>query len=146
MRVEQLEIENFRNYQYAKIDSFDAEMNIICGNNAQGKTNLLESIYYLCSARSFRTRNDVEIINYGAERAFINAKIITGESDDYFTESIPRKHEINISFGKSERKRIGLNGVKLKTFTVIPFCVVLFSPEDLELARGGAQKMAGYRY
>ncbi|MDR0818112.1 MAG: DNA replication/repair protein RecF [Oscillospiraceae bacterium] len=138
MRVEQLEIENFRNFQYAKVSEFDAEMNVICGNNAQGKTNLLEAIYYLCSARSFRTRNDLEVIRTGSDKTTINANVVTGESDDYFSEVEPRKHGVSITFGKNSKKRVELNGTKLKTFTVLPFCTVLFSPEDLELARGGA--------
>ena len=57
MRVDTLALEDFRNYRRAEI-AFSPEVNVICGENAQGKTNLLEAVYYLCGVRSFRSRGD----------------------------------------------------------------------------------------
>jgi DNA replication and repair protein RecF len=142
MRIESIELENFRNYEYSRVPQFDVNTNIICGNNAQGKTNLLEALYYLCTVRSYRTRDDSELIRFGQERTTLKAKIVTGEpdGDDYYeTENKKRVNEIEIFFGKNERKKVLLNDVRHKTFTSLPFHAVLFSPEDLELGSGGAQ-------
>jgi len=140
MRVESIELENFRNYEYSVVPQFDVNMNIICGNNAQGKTNLLEAIYYLCTVRSFRTRDDGEIVRFGQERLTLKAKIVTGESDEgYYREaSEKRVYEVEIYFGRNERKKVLLNDVKQKNYNSLPFHAVLFCPEDLEIGSGGA--------
>jgi DNA replication and repair protein RecF len=141
MRIESVELENFRNYEYSRVLLFDVNTNIICGNNAQGKTNLLEALYYLCTVRSFRTRNDSELIRFGQERTMIKAKLITGEHDNDYYEGKNNKriYETEIYFGKNERKKVLLNDVRQKTFMSLPFHAVLFCPEDLELGSGGAQ-------
>lgn len=63
MNLEQLDLRNFRNYQSLQ-SSFSPGVNLIVGDNAQGKTNLLEAVYYLSTGRSFRTRREIELIRF----------------------------------------------------------------------------------
>lgn len=64
MIIKSLDITNFRNYSRSRI-FFDDNLNIIAGDNAQGKTNLIEAVFYLTMARSFRSRNDSELVLFG---------------------------------------------------------------------------------
>jgi DNA replication and repair protein RecF len=66
MIIKNIELENFRNYRSGTC-FFDPHVNVITGSNAQGKTNLLEAVYYLSGARSFRTRSDKDIINLDSD-------------------------------------------------------------------------------
>jgi DNA replication and repair protein RecF len=128
MLIKEIEIENFRNIDHVILREINDEMNIICGNNAQGKTNLLEAIYFLCSGKSFRTRDDKEAVMFNRQSTRLQGKIEYNERD----------FEVNITFGLTEKKRIYVNDVKQKAIMQMPFTVVLFCPEDLELARGAA--------
>ena len=64
MKVKNIELKNFRNYETLFLD-FDEQKNLIIGENAQGKTNLLESIFFTVIGKSFRGTKDIDIINYG---------------------------------------------------------------------------------
>ena len=74
MIVERLKIEGFRNYESSEA-LFSDNINVIIGGNAQGKTNLIEAVYYLTCGRSFRARSDRELINFNCDDAKIEAKI-----------------------------------------------------------------------
>lgn len=128
MQINRLELENFRNYAAASAE-FSPEVNLISGENAQGKTNLLEAVYYFSCARSFRARADRELVRFGETSASLKA--------DFFSGGRGQTAEIALSGG---RKRISVNSVRLKTASALSgrFCCVLFSPDDLELVRGGA--------
>ena len=76
MRVDTIQLEQFRNYASFAC-SFDPNINVITGKNAQGKTNLLEALYYLAGARSFRTRKDAELIRFGENTAYIRAACLS---------------------------------------------------------------------
>ena len=80
MLLKELEIENFRNYEAASV-VFSPAVNVVAGENAQGKTNLLEAAYYLCGARSFRTRSDKELLRFGEETARLRAVFEAGERE-----------------------------------------------------------------
>ncbi len=129
MFIESVRLENFRNYKLAKA-VFSGDTNVILGDNAQGKTNLLEALYILCSGRSFRARSDREVISFGSESARLMAE---GEASGR-----ARKLDFFIQTGK--RRTMTVNGVKLRTAAELSNCfaAVLFCPEDLELIRGGA--------
>ena len=70
MRIDRLELEGFRNYENLAVD-FDPGVNLIVGDNAQGKTNLLEAITYLSMGRSFRTRKEQELIRFGDRKSVV---------------------------------------------------------------------------
>lgn len=128
MRVDTLALEDFRNYRREEI-AFSPEVNVICGENAQGKTNLLEAVYYLCGVRSFRSRGDKELIRFGEEQARLRASF----------EAEGREQELELTLRRNGRRQILLNGVRKKTAAELSgrLCAVLFCPEDMELVRGG---------
>jgi DNA replication and repair protein RecF len=129
MKVNSIRLSGFRNYDEAECRFHDS-LNVICGDNAQGKTNLLESIFYLTSGNSFRTRSDRELINFGRDDARISADIVSGGRD--------QKLEIRLARGL--RRKICVNGAKLKTAAELAgrLTAVLFCPDDLQIVRGGA--------
>lgn len=124
-----LELENFRNIGRASV-SFNEGINVIRGDNAQGKTNLLEAIYYLCGARSFRTRGDAAIIKHDESFARLCAGIWSAE----------RQQKIEMTLRRGARRSVSVNGVKLKNTAELAekMRCVLFCPDDLEIIRGGA--------
>ena len=128
MRVEKIALSGFRNYEFETAE-FDPGTNVISGQNAQGKTNLLESVYMLSCGRSFRTRFDRELVGFGFSSADILAEI----------ESHDRKQTVNIRLRPGTAKKILVNGVK-KTGSELSETInaVLFCPDDLNLIKEGA--------
>ena len=104
MILKGLKLDFFRNYVHLETD-FDPRVNLIYGENAQGKTNLLEAIAYLSTARSHRARYDREMILLGVDEAFVKAEVASRSRD--FTL------EARLSRGKS--RQLWSNGVRLKT-------------------------------
>lgn len=130
MRIDWLRLENFRNYEsfYAE---FSPGVNVIFGNNAQGKTNLLEAASYLSAGKSFRARRERELVRFGSEIAELEAGADTGGRDCVLRARI---------FSTNARRQFYKNGVKLKTAAELSgnLSTVLFTPEDLGLIRDGA--------
>ena len=128
MNVESIRLINFRNYNNLNI-KLNNETNIFIGNNAQGKTNLLESIYICATGRSFRTNRDKEIINLNKNQAYIGAKIKVNGTEKF----------IEIKMDRNKQKRIRINRVELKNFRELHsgLNVVVFSPDDLKLIKDG---------
>ena len=124
MKVERLQLTDFRNYENQQV-SFSDNINVITGKNAQGKTNLLEAVYYLTGAKSFRAGSDRELIQFEKDNTRLQA--------DIFSEG--RRQNIQIDFGHARRKKICVNGVRLKTASELSgkLTAVLFSPEDLAI-------------
>lgn len=129
MIVKGIQLDFFRNYVNLNAQ-FSPEINVIYGENAQGKTNLLEAVAYLSAAKSHRARYDRELIQFGVDSAFIKAEIFSRERD--FT--------LEINLHRNARRQIFSNGVRLKTAGELAGIVhtVLFCPEDLYLIREGA--------
>lgn len=129
MIVKTLELDFFRNYVHATA-VFSPGVNVICGENAQGKTNLLEGVGYLSSARSHRARYDRELIQFGVDYAFLKGEIFARE----------REFTLEARLHRGERRELLSNGVKLKTAAELSQVLktVLFCPEDLSLIREGA--------
>ena len=129
MKINTLELSGFRNYINQNA-AFSPGVNVITGDNAQGKTNLLEAIFYLTGGRSFRSRFDREIIGFDVEEARLLAEV---ESDE-------RVQKIEIILKKGQKKQIFVNNNRLKTGSELAgrFTCVLFSPEDLYLIKEGA--------
>lgn len=128
MIVRRIALSCFRNYEFESTE-FDAGTNVICGRNAQGKTNLLEAVYMLSTGRSFRTRFDRELISFGADGADILAEV----------SSRGREQSVNLRMSQGRPKRILVNSVK-KTAGELCETVntVLFCPDDLNLIKEGA--------
>ena len=128
MIVRRIALNGFRNYDFETAE-FDAGTNVICGPNAQGKTNLLEAVYMLSMGRSFRTRFDKELVSFGGDGADILADVY----------SRGREQTINIRLSPGRPKRILVNSVK-KTAGELSDTVntVLFCPDDLNLIKEGA--------
>src|SRR5215212_3502296 len=96
-RVVSLSLRNFRNFE--RLELPESGLALI-GDNGQGKTNLLESLYYLSLLRSMRGARDVDVVRFGADGFFIDARVCTPES-----------HQVSIGFEKSgKRKRARLDG------------------------------------
>ncbi len=129
MIIERLELDFFRNYLHAEAE-FAPGVNVIWGDNAQGKTNLLEAVAYLSSARSHRARYDRELIQFGVDHAFLKGEVL----------SRSRHFTMEAKLHRGERRQLLSNGVKLKTAGELGeiFNTVLFCPEDLSLIRDGA--------
>ncbi len=123
-------IKNYRNISEAEVDFCDG-LNVLIGNNAQGKTNLIESIYHIALGKPFRFGKESDLIRFGEENARIQL----------FFESEKRQRTQNISYNLAlgKRKTVTLNGVKMtKTADFIGNVrVVLFCPEHLEIVKGG---------
>ena len=92
MYIQKIKLENFRNYKKAEI-KFDKNINIIYGDNAQGKTNILESIFVCSLGKSFRTNKDKELIN--KEKDFSKIEMISQKKD----------RDINVKFEMKEKKK-----------------------------------------
>lgn len=129
MIVRSLDLEGFRNYDSLRAD-FAPGVNVIYGENAQGKTNLLEAVGYLSGARSHRARADRELIAFSQEQAVICAAI----------ESREREFRVEAQLFRGKRRRLFSNGVRLKTAGELSDILhtVLFCPEDLMLIRDGS--------
>ena len=126
MKLESLEIQNFRNIEYIKIEPCDG-MNVICGENAQGKTNLLESIWLFTGAKSFRGNKDEAFIKFGCDKARLKIS--------FLGEGVEKEAEIEIE----ERRTAFLNGKKLKSSSLLAgnFNAIVFSPTDLKIVSDG---------
>lgn len=129
MNINELSISGYRNLKKATL-KFSPNVNFIYGENAQGKTNLLESVWMFTGARSFRGTKDADLINFNETSAKLEGK--------FFFEK--REQEISVFFGDGKRK-VFLNGVgkPYPTNIIGKFRTVLFSPVQLSLISGGPE-------
>ena len=128
MRIDRIALNGFRNYDF-ETAQLSPGTNVIYGENAQGKTNLLEAVYMLAAGKSFRTRFDRELIGFGCDRAEILAEIVSHD----------REQTVRIVLRQGVRKQITVNSVK-KTASELAgtLTAVLFCPDDLNLIKEGA--------
>lgn len=130
MRLCELELRNFRNYEQLRLE-FDPGVNLIVGDNAQGKTNLLEAVAYLGSGKSFRAQKTGEMLLFGADFADITGTVFSQE----------RQQQLRwILFDRIRPRQLYKNGAKQKTAADIHgiLSTVLFCPEDLMILKSGA--------
>ena len=127
MIVRKIALQGWRNYEFAAAE-FSPGTNVITGENAQGKTNLLEAVYLLTGGKSFRTRFDKELIGFGYTGAEVLADVF----------AFGREQTVRIVLRQGQRKQIWQNGVK-KTAAELAgnFAAVLFCPDDLNIIRDG---------
>ena len=129
MRVDALTLEGWRNYQRQQL-TFDDGCNVIYGENAQGKTNLLEAIVYLSCGKSPRAHGDRELIGFDRQDALLTGQIFSRQ----------REFVTDIRLSRSKRRSMTVNGVKAKNGAALSDVLhtVFFAPEDLFLIRAGA--------
>ncbi|MBO5009697.1 MAG: DNA replication/repair protein RecF [Clostridia bacterium] len=130
MRVKKIRVKNFRNIEECDIDFSDG-VNLLYGNNAQGKTNIVEAIYIFSRGKSFRGRDDSELIRFGEEgfNLFIE-----------FESNIGKENLEYSLYGKErKRKKNGYN-IKKVSEMIGSFKSVLFYPDDLGLVKDGPDK------
>lgn len=128
MKIKSVELKNFRNYDYLNLN-LDNETNIIYGDNAQGKTNILEALYVCATTRSHKGSRDRDLIMFGNDEAHIKT-IVNRNGTDY---------RIDMHLKKNKTKGIAVNGVPIKKasqlFGIIN--IIFFSPEDLNIIKDG---------
>ncbi|HSA06447.1 MAG TPA: DNA replication/repair protein RecF [Candidatus Gastranaerophilales bacterium] len=127
MFLKKLKLKNLRNYESCEID-FTANTTLLIGKNAQGKTNLLEAIYYLATLSSFRTGTDNEILKWGCDQCIIEANLFKHSTDI----------ELKILLNPPKQKILKVNGLKKTSFSSFlgNLLVVSFTVSDLLLLRG----------
>lgn len=128
MHIDSLEVGNFRNYELAKIEFHD-KTNILYGDNAQGKTNLLEAIFVCGTTKSHKGSKDKELIRLGEEEAHIRIHLTK--------KDIP--HRIDMHLRKSKGKGIAIDGIPIRRSGELMglLNVIFFSPEDLRIIKNG---------
>ena len=128
MIIKSLELADFRNYESLEI-SFDKGTNILYGDNAQGKTNILEAIFVSATTKSHKGSKDKEIVNFNKEEAHIRTYLL---KDD---EEI----RVDMHLRKNKSKGIAIDGQKIKKAADLLglLNVVFFSPEDLSIIKNG---------
>lgn len=128
MFIESIELLNYRNYGSLQID-FHPGTNVLYGDNAQGKTNLLEAVYVCSTTKSHRGSKDRELIRFGEDEAHIKMMV---RRDD-----IP--YRIDMHLKKNKPKGIAVNGIPIKKISELfgIVNVIIFSPEDLNLIKSG---------
>lgn len=128
MYIKSLQLENFRNYENLDIE-FDRETTILYGDNAQGKTNILEAIYLIATTKSHKGSKDREVIKFDADEGHIRTFL---DKDDL-------EYRIDMHLRKSKSKGIAINCEKIKRAAELVglLNVVFFSPEDLNIIKDG---------
>lgn len=127
MYISSLSLSGFRNYSAEKIE-FSPYTNVIYGDNAQGKTNILEAVYIFSQGRSHRTKSDRELIKFGEDFAKLSLDFHDSERD----------YSAVIRMVKNGKKNISVNHVQITKLSMLMnyLNVVMFSPEDLDLVKG----------
>lgn len=128
MIIKSLELSNFRNYNFLNME-FDSGTNILYGDNAQGKTNILEAIFVSATTKSHKSSKDKDIVNFKEEEAHIRT----------YLEKEGIETRVDMHLRKSKSKGIAIDGVKLKKAAELLgiLNVIFFSPEDLSIIKNG---------
>lgn len=131
MYIKTIKLENFRNYEKQEI-KFDKKINIIYGDNAQGKTNILEAIFICSLGKSFKTNKERELINLN--KNFANIEIGIQKKD--------RKNKITLELRENENKIFKINDIKINKISDIlgNMYTVLFTPEDIGILKNEPMK------
>ena len=131
MYIKNIQLTNFRNYDVLETE-FHKNVNLILGNNAQGKTNLLEAVYLTSIGRSFRTNKDSDLVRFDADFAKVK---VSAEKEVFDTS-------VEIIVKKDSKKSIKKDGVTVKRTSDLleNIFIVIFSPEDLKIVKDEPEK------
>lgn len=131
MVAQTLSLKDFRNYESLRLE-FGEGVNILRGDNAQGKTNCLEALYLCATGRSRRVGADREMIRFGCREAHVQAMVRSAGHGLGLDK-------IDVHLKKDEKKGVAVNGIPIKKLGDLfgAFLVVMFSPEDLQLVKAG---------
>ncbi len=137
MLCKRVELQSFRNAEHEEV-AFGSGINVLHGENAQGKTNLLEAIYCVSLGKSFRTSRDSEMIRFGDESATIRLDYESGERDQTI--------EMHLFGGARQKKSVLRNGVRITRLSELvgSFRAVLFSPDHLQMIKEGPSQRRSY--
>ena len=129
MWISDIEIFNFRNYN-KQVIKLNEGINVFYGENAQGKTNIIESIYLCSLGKSFRSKKDAELIKFGENMASVSVKFNKSDRDG------------KIKIELSDKKKVFINGIKANKLSELlgNINVVIFTPDDINILKGGPQK------
>jgi DNA replication and repair protein RecF len=133
--LKKLSVRNYRNHTETDIH-FQPDINILYGNNGEGKTNILEAIYYLASGRSYIGSRDSELIQWGASSFSIRGEV----------ERKNNKAEYDVSYSECGQKKIRVNKKDIQKLSELigQFFAVVFSPETLKIIQGAPQDRRKY--
>jgi len=128
LKINQLELSEFRNYESLSVE-FDPSVNILYGDNAQGKTNVLEAIYLCGTTKSHKGSKDKEMIRLSSEESHIRMQI----------EKAGIPHRIDMHLRKNRAKGVAIDGIPIKRSSELMglLHIVFFSPEDLSMIKNG---------
>ena len=128
MLINNIKLNNFRNYDKKEIKLHE-NINVFYGENAQGKTNIIESIFLCSIGKSFRKNKEKELIKFNEEKALIEINFQKSDRDG------------NIKIEIGDKKQIYLNGIKLKKLSELlgNINIVIFTPDDINILKGGPQ-------
>ena len=128
MWINNIKLNKFRNYDSREI-KLNENINVFFGDNAQGKTNIIESIFLCSIGKSFRTNKEKELIKFNEEKALIEINFKKSDRDG------------NIKIEIGDKKQIYLNGIKLKKLSELlgNINIVIFTPDDIDILKGGPQ-------
>ena len=126
MWVKKIELKNFRNYKNQKLE-LNKNVNVLYGENAQGKTNIIESIFLCSMGKSFRAKKDKEMIKLDEDSCSVEVEY----------EKSDREGKIKIEIGN--KKNIFVNDIKIKRLSELlgKINIVIFTPDDIEIIKGG---------
>ena len=128
MWISNIKIKNFRNYTDEKIE-LNKNINVFYGENAQGKTNIIEAIYLTAMGKSYRTKKESEMINFNSQNSLIEVEYFKSDRDG----------KVKIELGN--KKNIYLNGIRLKKLSELlgNIHLVIFTPDDIGILKGSPQ-------
>lgn len=142
MRLLALELQNYRNIAGASITP-GQELTVICGNNGQGKTNLLEAVWLLTGGKSFRGGKDAELVRHGESFAVLEAKTLSQPAEQDKTEPEPRSVRMTVGTPEASRpgRYVSVNGAPPKRAATLAgsFPAVVFAPGHLSLVKGAPE-------
>ena len=128
MKIDSLRLENFRNYKSPELD-FSSGSNLFYGDNAQGKTNILEAVYFCGTTRSHRTSRDRDLICFGQEGAHLRMELVS--------RGQPYRIDVHLKNGRA--KGIAINSIPIRRAQELVGLgsFIFFSPEDLSIIKNG---------
>jgi len=131
MPIQSVELTDYRNFDSIEV-AFSPGVNVITGQNAQGKTNLLEALFYFSTLKSFRSQKDTFLIRHDQQTAYLSERMNNGRRD----------FRMEISLLRDRGKTILLNGIPQKKVSEIIGLIpaVLFTPDDLQLVKAGSSE------